>query len=155
MKFLFFFIAAFLTLNSCTQQSPTADNAEQTKGISQDSKTIETEVMRIHDEVMPKMTDIQHLTMQLRERKTSAKEDATGKPSYPAGLDEQLTSLKNAENNMMDWMKNYSDQFSKVTPEMSTEFMNGQLVKIKEVQTQMMTAIDGANEWLAKNPASI
>ncbi len=142
-------------LASCKpKDSSDQKDSISTSELSTDAKTLEAEVMKVHDEVMPKMSDIQHLTMQLRDRKTKAPMAESGKPDYPAAVDMNLTNLKEAEIAMMDWMKEYSDRFSKIAPDSTVQFLQQELVKINDVKTTMLSSIEEASAWLTTNPAT-
>ena len=154
MKFFFTIFSLLLALQACKPKSAKQDGTTLTTELPSDAKSLEAQVMAVHDEVMPKMSDIQHLAMQLRERKTNAPVDETGKPNYPPAIDMNITNLKEAENAMMDWMKAYSDQYSKIPPDSVMQFLQSEYAKINTVKTTMLDAIEEANAWLTANPAS-
>lgn len=149
MKVSIFLLLMTGLVIACNNKPATTEDTENTSGVA----GIEAEVLRIHDEVMPKMTDIQHLASQLRERKTTAPKDDSGNPIWPDGLDNNLTRLKQAESVMVDWMKQYSDQRAKVTEPNAEAFYKAELEKIKQVREFMLKALDEANQWVANNPA--
>ena len=155
MRLFFSFLSILFCLSACKPKATNEQNEGiQSSELNRDAKSLETEVMKIHDEVMPKMSDIQHLTMQLRERKTNAPMDETGKPNYPPSVDMNITNLKEAEIAMMDWMKDYSDHFSKISPDSTVQFLQQEYVKINAVKSTMLDAIEEANAWLTANPSS-
>ena len=108
--------------------------------------------MAVHDEVMPKINDIGHLSAQLRNIKSKLEETPEGKIESPEGLDDALQSLKLAEQGMWDWMKNYSDTKAKVAPDQMKSFMEEQLVSIEKVKQDMLASIDKAKKWIADHP---
>ncbi len=141
-------------LVACKPKETVQNDTDTTTELSTDAKVLEAQVMAVHDEVMPKMSDIQHLTMQLRERKTNAPMDETDKPNYPPAVDMNITNLKEAENAMMDWMKDYSDHFSKISPDSTVHFLQAEYAKISTVKTTMLNSIAEANAWLTANPVT-
>ena len=74
-----------------------------------DIKAYEDSLLAVHDEVMPRMKEIQDLSTELRKIKAGLKENEMGKIESPEGLDATLESLKLADQGMWDWMKSYSD----------------------------------------------
>jgi succinate dehydrogenase flavin-adding protein (antitoxin of CptAB toxin-antitoxin module) len=80
-----------------------------------DKKQLETlvqETETIHDEAMKDMAEMNRVARALKETMIAA----TMTPEQSAVYDKVLTNIGNAENDMMDWMKNY-----KPTDAMSTE----------------------------------
>jgi hypothetical protein len=112
-------------------------------------KTLEHQVMAVHDEVMPKMADITKLTAQLRAVKNSIKENQDGKMVSPDGLDELMGSLKLAEQGMWDWMKAYSDTKPTIKEDQLKSFYKSQLETITKVKQDMLGSIERAQTWLA------
>src|SRR5688572_10336006 len=110
----------------------------------------EDEIMKIHDDAMPKMSDIQRLSSQLRDIKSKAGETEDGTPVQIEGLDDALTSLREAEQGMMDWMKLYSETKPRVTQDIIAMFYERELEKITHVRENMLNSIEKANKWLAQ-----
>ena len=96
----FFLPALFLC---CKQASSTGEPT------SSDAKTIETEVMALHDKVMPKVNEITDLSAELRKYIAALPESADGRRETPDSLMQVMESLKLAEQGMWEWMKSYSD----------------------------------------------
>ncbi len=154
MKFFFTIFSLLIVFQACKPKATVQDETTLTTELPTDAKSLEAQVMAVHDEVMPKMSDIQHLTMQLRERKTNAPMDESDKPNYPPAVDMNITNLKGAENAMMDWMKDYSDHYSKISPDSTMQFLQAEYAKVNVVKTTMLDAIAEANAWLTANPVS-
>lgn len=86
---------AFFILTSCTETQP-----EEAKVFDQKM----TETIAIHDEVMPEMSRITNLIQTLE-----SQVDSTNANLYkPVILD-----LKTGHDKMMEWMKDFGDDFSK------------------------------------------
>lgn len=143
--YLTIFLPAFFL---CCKQAPATGDVS-----SADAKDLETQVMTLHDEVMPKVNDISALSAQLRKLKTSLPESAEGQKEIPDGLDKVLESLKLSEQGMWDWMKAYSDEKAKLREDQVVPFMEKQLEILKKVDTDMSTSIEQAKNWIAAHPA--
>lgn len=150
MRILLFTLLVALTWVACKTGSSGDTNAAD-QG-SSDVKTLEAQVMAIHDEVMPKMNDIGHLSAQLRRIKADLEETPEGKIESPDGLDQAMESLKLAEQGMWDWMKSYSDTKKTLGEDQLKSFMEGEMIKVTKVKTDMLAAIEKAQAWLAANP---
>lgn len=152
MKLFTFFLLLGLGFLACkpgaatdsTSTSPTAD----------DPAGLEAQVLAVHDEIMPKMADINDLNAKLRDYKKNIPEDASGKIVSPTGLEEAIGSLKLAEQGMWDWMKQYNDGKAAVQPDQLTSFYKHQLELVTKVKTDMLSAIEKAQTWLAEHPNS-
>lgn len=121
--------------------------------LSADLQNYENEIMKIHDEVMPKMSEINQLATKLKSIKEAAGTTEEGKPNTPEGLDDALNSLRSAEQYMMDWMKEYSDARATLSAEDMPKFLEKQLGKVTHVKDRMLNAIDKANAWIASHPS--
>jgi hypothetical protein len=88
-----------------------------------------TQVMAIHDEVMPKMEDIMKLKSKLKDR-----EDA----------DEILDALETAEKAMMNWMRNFKAPSKDASFDQTMEYLEAQRESISQVRDQMLEAIANA-----------
>ncbi len=90
------------------------------------------EIMIIHDEVMPKMSDIYKLKKALKEIEQTE-----------ASL-KLIKELEDADEAMMSWMH----QYKKPTPGTKglDNYLNDQEVLIKEVRSKMLTAIEKAKD---------
>lgn len=152
MKFLFFlfFTAGII---SCKPKAAEETSVEvEMPGeatLPAEFQAYDDQIMKVHDEVMPKMSEISRLGTQLKDIKSKAGENAAGME----GLDEAIESLRKAEEWMMDWMKNYHDTKASLTPEHMPKFFEKEMQKIDNVKSTMLNSIDQANEWLATHPA--
>ena len=127
MKYTVFF--SFLILLSSCGNDPT-----------QVVKQLETEVIAIHDEVMPKTNDIHKLKKELKNRLEDT-QDSTA-------IFDLIKELDNADEFMMVWM----DQYQKVDMTKDTSenmsYLRDQKVKIIEVKEAMLNSIKHTEEYL-------
>ncbi len=107
IKFVFVSILAFAV--GCNDPQP-----EEAKAFDQKM----TEAIEIHDEVMPKMGKLTKLISSLE-----AKVDSTNAEVYKPAI----RDLKKGHDMMMDWMKDFGDEFSK------TEINDG--IKLEDVDS--------------------
>jgi len=142
--YLFFLLPVFLL---CCK--PSATNSE-TAGM--DGKALEMKVMALHDEVMPKVNEINDLGAQLRKFKASLPESEDERIVAPDGMDQVMESLKLSEQGMWEWMKSYTDTKATLTDDQLKPFMEKQLDILNKVNQDMTTSIEKAKAWIAAHP---
>ena len=142
-------ILAFLSVCFLYSCKPGADKASEK--LSTDPKVLEDQLMAIHDEVMPKLSDMQNLSAQLRKIREATPENSAGKIVPPDGLDQTADALKLAEQGMWDWMKQYHDQRDSIPADQLLPFLTHQMELLKSVQNGVNTSIGKATEWLKAN----
>ncbi len=108
------------------------------------------EVMAVHDEVMPKMGQLGKLVGELKGMENDSTE--IGKQYKQARID-----LQDANEAMMDWMKNFGDRF---TPdeimkgaELSAEkrqWLDEEEANVKALRVQINSSIENAQGLLGK-----
>lgn len=103
------------------------------------SEALYKEVIRIHDDVMPKMSEIHRLKKKLR---TKMKTDSTADHSTVLAA---LKQLDDADDGMMDWMAEL--KVPENDPEKTT-YLNEQMVAIKKVRDDMLSSIENAQKEL-------
>lgn len=122
-------------------------------------KRAENDVFAIHDEVMPKISDILKLRKQLNQRIASLDSaTANGSASGTLRTDEEKEqarllsrNLTNADSLMMNWMSRYNgDTLTKLSPDDALRYLSDQKDKITDVKTKLNTSIDQARQFLGK-----
>lgn len=115
---------------------------EQKAKVVDPAQKLYDEVIAIHDDVMPKMSDIHRLKKELR---TKMKNDSLA-PDHTAILD-ALKDLDMADDGMMDWMAEL--KVPEAEPAKTT-YLNEQMVAIKKVRDDMLSSIENAKKELSK-----
>lgn len=111
-------------------------------GTSQQSKKIDvnqlkTEVMAVHDEVMPKMGELRKLEKELRHQ---AAEDSS-KTDFVVAADR----LAAANDAMMQWMRGFNPKFEGSEEEV-INYLTEQKNKIDQVKENMLGALEEGNQ---------
>jgi len=94
---------------------------------------LKTEVMAVHDEVMPEMDNLMNLKKQLENRILTL--DSAG-----ANTDEIKRFVQNlveADEAMMDWMRNYKDPSPEMSEGQALEYLQDKMESIKEVKRKI------------------
>ena len=96
------------------------------------------QVMEIHDEVMPKQSDIS--AAQLRIKQWIKKQDETF--TIPDEISVALAQLTDAEEAMWSWMNNYSKPKSDEELSSALQYLKAQEESISTVREQMLTSLE-------------
>ena len=125
-------------------------------GCKNDDKEAETkinqEIMSVHDDIMPKMGNMNHLKMQLASYKDIVSDDnAALKDSLINGI----LMLSKMEDNMMDWMGNYKYPNPDATHEQNMTYLTGQRDSVKQLSNDIYMALAVANGLLQNKPDSL
>lgn len=102
--------------------------------------------MAVHDEVMPKMSEINRLSRSLRDYKENQE---TIDPQAEQRIDAAIQELSTAEERMWDWMNNLK-QLDGLREQQSHEeimnYLNEEKTAIDQVRDEMMSAIEEAEK---------
>lgn len=101
------------------------------------------EVMFIHDEVMPKMSDISKLGKEIKKKKQELSDS-----TLIAIYDDHIKALNEADEAMYDWMHEFElpDQESDVEP-----YLIKEKDRIQKVSDMMLSSIANAQKLLDEN----
>ena len=128
-------LSLFLTL-SCAEKKETDTRMQ--------------EVIAVHDSVMPKMGQIGQLISQLKPLADSTANDSR--------YQDAISDLEQANTAMMDWMQGFGDRFDyaeiqegKTLSAQKSEWLDEELVKVKEMARAMNESISQAESLLKNN----
>ncbi len=124
---LLFFVSTILSCGSSSQ------------GEEQTIESLKSEVLDIHDEVMPKMGELRTASKSLMEL------SATSPDSLE--LRALASDIKAANDRMMDWMRNYEPEFEG-TDEEYFKYLEDQKIKIQKVKDDMLKSLEKGKQKL-------
>lgn len=132
MRQIILSIIAVAILSSCTSNTTTKTNPIQKQWDA---------MMVIHDEVMPKLTEMNRLQKQLEGEE---------------GTEQLILDLKTAENGMWDWMHNIKplDQVKEMVEEAALSHLKEETAEIAKVSEDMLASIEAAKQFLTKNQSN-
>lgn len=114
----------------------------------QAEELLEEEVYAIHDEVMPKMSEIQRLARQLR----GIQNDSLSiDPARRIQISEVVFQLEKADEGMMAWMNAFKQPGtlrSSKSHEEIMAYLAGEKIRMEKVKSDMLTSIDAAKALL-------
>jgi len=108
---------------------------------------LEKEVLEIHDEVMPQMGEVARLRDELEKRKESLDSLASKQAQI---IDELIAQLSEANQGMMDWMRNYSADFANMKHDEVMDYLEEQRKSVEDVHSEIGKAIEDAKHQLEK-----
>lgn len=108
---------------------------------SKDNQALYDEVMKVHDEVMPKMNDIYKLREQLKKQiaDTAGLVDEKKK-----AIESAILKLDSSSEGMMVWMRNFNPLPDSLGEEKARAYLEDQKVKVEKVKKDMLQAIEEA-----------
>lgn len=120
--------------------NPPRDSTTTPQGDSTDvNQVLYDQVMDIHDEVMPKMNDIEAYKKKLKDQ------IATGPDLVPEErkkLERRISNLDSVGRMMMDWMHHFDPPADSLGAEAYREYMEAQMEKVKKVREAMLEIIN-------------
>lgn len=96
------------------------------------------QVMDIHDEVMPKMSDIEALKKKLKDQIASSPDLVIEERKK---LERRIANLDSVGRMMWDWMHQFSPPADSLGEEAYREYMESQMEKVKKVREAMLEII--------------
>lgn len=109
-------------------------------------QTLKSEVMAIHDEVMPKMGELRRTRKDLLLQADSLMES---NPDRAAMLTTIADEIGNANEGMMQWMRAYEPEFEG-TDEEIRQYLEDQKVSIQQVKDDMLGSLKKGKEIIGE-----
>ncbi len=121
-------------------------NADQKK-----IETLESEVMAIHDEIMPKMGEIMTLKDEIATNLKNIDSTAANYNVLKAEADSLSYLLNTSDNGMMDWMDEYNaDTLKAISPADAQKYLVDQKTKISAIKESTEKSIETVKKYLKK-----
>lgn len=121
---------------------------EDTSFEASPNQALYDQVMDVHDEVMPKVGEINRLQRELKEKIASSPDMVAERK---AELEQVISNLDSASNAMMTWMHEFNPLPDSVDQEKAREYLETEMERIRKVKTLMLESIEKAKEEAAKN----
>lgn len=122
-------VLLFIAMASCVSNSQ-----------ENELKELEQEIIELHDEVMPLMDPLYEIRKKLRQK---SKLDSTN-----VGLIDAIITIETAEEEMMDWMRNYDVNFKGADAIQTFKYFSEKKKSIEQVGIQMQTARQKGEELI-------
>lgn len=120
------------------KELPTEERAEQ---------ALYKELMKVHDDAMPKMDDMMQLKGNLQQQLDLLRESEDADEEKIKQLEEAINNLEAANESMMQWMRNFKPlETGNKTHEEKMEYYKEKKVAIEKVSQQIDSAIEEAKK---------
>lgn len=96
----------------------------------------------MHDQVMPKMGELQELKKKAARMADSLEE--RGDSALAATMDTTEVHLERGHESMMNWMRNYKQPADSIKAADAIDYLEGQKEKVKAMRETMMGALEQA-----------
>jgi hypothetical protein len=108
-----------------------------------ENQLLYNEVMKVHDQVMPKMDD-------LHRKKQELKKKITDTPGLTAeqkqGIEMRIAKIDSASEGMMVWMRKFNPLSDSDGEEKAREYLENEMEKVKKVREDILEALREAEE---------
>lgn len=104
-----------------------------------EKKELVKEVMEVHDVTMAFMDEIHNSIQSLEALKNN-------KDSIYSSIDSAIQLLEVADENMMNWMRNYREPKDTIEYNMAKQYLLEQKIAIQEVELQTNLALDNSSK---------
>lgn len=135
IKYILFILINFLSLSSCQTQK--------------EEEGLYNEVIEIHDAVMPEMGTVFLLKKELSIKRDSL-ESLNKNNQIINEIDNSINELLNANESMMQWMRNFNTEFEGNADLSRKEYLEKEKEKILDVQNDFDYAINNTKATLKK-----
>ena len=110
-----------------------------------ENKELYKRVMDTHDEVMPRMGEIERLKRELRDKISKSPDMIQERKEK---LEQIISNLDSASRSMMDWMHKFNPLPDTADQAKAKSYLEAEMVRIEKVKELMLQSIQEANEAL-------
>ena len=140
-SFIFWIVALALMISCGTGDKHETHGADDM--VKDDpNQALYDQVMSVHNEVMPKTSEIYQLKKELKEK-------IAAEPDKQEELEQILAELDSADRSMMDWMHKFNEPDS-ASQEVAREYLENEMEKINQVKELINSSVQKAKEKLGK-----
>lgn len=105
------------------------------------NQALYNQVMKIHDEVMPRMNDIHKVKQELKEKITNTPDMSQAERIK---MDAMIARLDSAGKSMMDWMHEFKPLPDSLGEEKARAYLESEIERVKIVRENINTALEQA-----------
>jgi hypothetical protein len=132
-KVLMLLLPVFI-FSSCNQNSSERKEAATTPDAVEEKRS---EVMKVHDAIMPEIGTIMNLKKQLKEKASAMDSTQSADKEQLDSIYFSIEQLEAADEAMMQWMRTYKDPADNVSKEEAIEYLELKEEEILEVKEKM------------------
>jgi len=139
------FALCVITL-SCGQKSHEHDDHQHGDGDAVEesgNQALYDEVMKVHDEVMPKMDDIYKMKEELKNQIANTPDMVEDRKKE---IEAAISKLDSASEGMMVWMRNFNPLPDSLGEEQAKEYLENEMEKVKKVKDDVLESLENAKD---------
>lgn len=149
LNILLLFLIVFCI--SCNQaNNEKGGHRSYPEGLNDDQKKLFDEMMDIHDEAMPKQEVIYNLQMKVADSLKKLKSLDDVDSGTINKLEKVMEDLTEAEESMMQWMRENDFKFDSMSSSQITSYLNREIGDIRQIRKKMFASIDSTRKILKK-----
>ena len=136
LQVVFILLLSVFILSSCNQNTSEKKEATGAPGPVEEKRS---EVMAIHDEIMPRMGTLMNLKKQLKEKAAAMDSTQSIDQEQLVSIQASIEQLEVADEAMMQWMRTYKDPADSVSHEEAIEYLElkeQEIIEVKEVMQE-------------------
>lgn len=154
-KFQVFGLAIAIGLASCSSggEEKKGKGKEASPEEMKEVKQLQEKVIKVHDEMMPKMGDIKSMKKEAKNLSDSLRD--AGDTAVATRLDKTVTRLEKGHKSMMNWMRQFEkpyhekpDTLRSASASEAIDYLKGQQKKVNAMRDTMMGALEDARTRL-------
>ena len=147
-KFLLFFLASIiLTATSCNNDKTKASSTATSGALNAENQKIYDDIMTVHDEVMPKMGDLNADKQKLRDLNDNM---GANNIALKDTVLNTILVLSKLEDNMSDWMSNFKTSDVLNNTDSSHTYLVNQKKLISEMNDDIKKGLEISNSLLKR-----
>ena len=148
LQAVFILLLSLSIFSSCNQKNSEKEEAIAVPGEVEEKRS---EVMAIHDEIMPRIGTLMNLKKQLRERAAAMDSAQNTDKEQLFSIRASIEQLEMADEAMMQWMRTYTDPADSVSKQEAMEYLELKEQEILEVKEKMQDSEATAAALLGDN----
>ena len=141
-------VLMLLTLSACSQNT---DEKKEATGTLDAVEKKRSEVMAVHDEIMPGMGTLMNLKKQLKEKAAAMDSAQSIDQEQLVSIQVSIEQLEEADEAMMQWMRTYKDPADSVNENEAIAYLELKEQEIHEVKEKMQESEAAAKALLNDN----
>ncbi len=149
MKQIAFIFLLFAT--GCMSCKQGAEGPVDSSTVPSEMKSLYTEIMAVHDEVMPQLKMVASLQTSLGNKLDELRREEPMNTDLMKETNRVLGSLNRADNAMSTWMQDFG-AFDTLEEDRKQDFLELNNTEINDIRDMINTSIKEAQAFLEKNP---
>ena len=132
-----------VALSACGESESNVTDDAADDAVIAELRAIERQVMEVHDEVMPKMGELNNTRKKLELASESESQ-------YAESIETAIAHLNEADSLMWDWMHNYQRPDYEADLDIARTYLENEMKRVEVMKEKMLSSIDDGSALLQK-----